>query len=54
MRQTCVDERRHPDGVATIAGPLLVIAVLFPVDWLKHDELCTHARWECYALLVIL
>ena len=31
--------RRHPDWVVTIAGPLLVIAVLFLVNWLKHDEL---------------
>lgn len=31
--------RRHPDWVAVIAGPLLVIAVLFLVNWLKHDEL---------------
>jgi hypothetical protein len=31
--------RRHPDWVVGIAGPLLVIAVLFLVNWLKHDEL---------------
>ena len=31
--------RRHPDWVATIAGPLLVIAVLFLANWLQHDEL---------------
>jgi hypothetical protein len=31
--------RRHPDWVAVIAGPLLVIAALFLVNWLKHDEL---------------
>jgi lysylphosphatidylglycerol synthetase-like protein (DUF2156 family) len=31
--------RRQPDWVVTIAGPLLVIAALFLVNWLKHDEL---------------
>ena len=31
--------RRHPDWVVIIAGPLLVIAILFLVNWLKHDEL---------------
>ena len=30
---------RHPDWVVVIAGPLLVIAVLFLANWLKHDEL---------------
>lgn len=40
--------RRHPDwvqiapAVAGIAGPLLLIAALFLVNWLKHDEL--HVR----------
>jgi hypothetical protein len=31
--------RRHPDWVVTIAGPLVLIAVLFLINWLKHDEL---------------
>ncbi len=31
--------RRHPIWVVQIAGPVLVIAVLFLVNWLKHDEL---------------
>jgi lysylphosphatidylglycerol synthetase-like protein (DUF2156 family) len=31
--------RRHPDWVMSIAGPLLIIAVLFLANWLKHDEL---------------
>ena len=31
--------RRHPDWVVVIAGPLLMIAALFLVNWLKHDEL---------------
>ena len=31
--------RRHPSWVVTIAGPLLVLAALFFVNWLKHDEL---------------
>jgi hypothetical protein len=31
--------RRHPDWTAGIAGPLLVIAALFLVNWLKHDQL---------------
>jgi lysylphosphatidylglycerol synthetase-like protein (DUF2156 family) len=31
--------RRHPDWVVAIAGPLLGIAVLFLVNWLKHDAL---------------
>ncbi len=36
--------RRHPwvqiaPAVAGIAGPLLVIAALFLINWLKHDEL---------------
>ena len=35
--------RRCPDCVVGIAGPLLVIAVLFLVDWLKHDELRRRA-----------
>lgn len=30
---------RHPDWVVVIAGPLLVIAALFLVNWLKHDQL---------------
>ena len=30
---------RHPDWVVGIAGPLLVLAALFLVNWLKHDEL---------------
>jgi len=34
---------RHPDWVVTIAGPLLVIAVLFLINWLKHDELRRRA-----------
>ena len=34
--------RRHPDWVGIIAGPLLVIAALFLVNWLKHDELRTR------------
>ncbi len=29
---------RHPDWVLTIAGPLVIIAVLFLVNWLKHDQ----------------
>lgn len=29
----------HPDWVVTFAGPLLVIAALFFINWLKHDEL---------------
>ena len=31
--------RRHPDWVMVIAGPLVVIAALFLINWLKHDEL---------------
>ena len=31
--------RRHPDWVVVIAGPLVLLAVLFLVNWLKHDEL---------------
>jgi hypothetical protein len=31
--------RRHPDWIAIIAGPLLVIAALFLFNWVKHDEL---------------
>ncbi len=31
--------RRHPDWVVAIAGPLLGIAVLFLVNWLKHEAL---------------
>ena len=31
--------RRHPDWVMVIAGPLVVIAALFLVIWLKHREL---------------
>jgi uncharacterized membrane protein YdfJ with MMPL/SSD domain len=31
--------RRRPDWVMVIAGPLAVIAALFLVNWLKHDEL---------------
>ncbi len=34
---------RHPEWVVTIAGPLLVIAVLFLINWLKHDELRRRA-----------
>jgi uncharacterized membrane protein len=30
---------RHPDWVAVISGPLLVLAALFLVNWLKHDDL---------------
>jgi hypothetical protein len=30
---------RHPDWAVVIAGPLLLIAALFFVNWLKHDEL---------------
>ena len=29
---------RHPDWVAVIGGPILVIAALFLVNWLKHDQ----------------
>ena len=32
---------RHPDWVVVIAGPQLVIAALFLVNWLKHDALRT-------------
>jgi hypothetical protein len=35
--------RHHPDWVVSIAGPLLVIAVLFLVNWLKHAELRVKA-----------
>jgi hypothetical protein len=31
--------RCHPDWVVVIAGPLVLLAVLFLVNWLKHDEL---------------
>jgi len=31
--------RRHPDWVVAIAGPMLLIAVLFLANWLKHDDL---------------
>jgi uncharacterized membrane protein len=31
--------QRHPDWVVVIAGPLVLLAVLFLVNWLKHDEL---------------
>jgi lysylphosphatidylglycerol synthetase-like protein (DUF2156 family) len=31
--------RRHPDWVVVIAGPMLVMAALFLVNWLKHAEL---------------
>jgi hypothetical protein len=31
--------RCHPDWALTITGPLVVIAALFLVNWLKHDEL---------------
>jgi lysylphosphatidylglycerol synthetase-like protein (DUF2156 family) len=31
--------RRHPDWALTIAGPMVVLAALFLVNWLKHDEL---------------
>jgi hypothetical protein len=31
--------RHHSNWVAAIAGPMALIAVLFPVNWLKHDEL---------------
>jgi hypothetical protein len=31
--------RRHPDWVLEVAGPLVVIAALFLVNWLKHDKL---------------
>jgi hypothetical protein len=31
--------RRHPNWVVVIGGPLVVIAALFLVNWLKHDEL---------------
>jgi len=30
---------RHPIWILGIGGPLLVIAALFLVNWLKHDEL---------------
>ncbi len=30
--------RHHPDWIVIIAGPALVIAVLFFFNWLKHDE----------------
>ena len=30
---------RHPDWVAIIAGPMLVLATLFLINWLKHDQL---------------
>ncbi|MGO8790807.1 MAG: hypothetical protein ACLQVL_25970 [Terriglobia bacterium] len=35
--------RRHADWVVTLAGPLLLIAALFLVNWLKHDELRARA-----------
>jgi lysylphosphatidylglycerol synthetase-like protein (DUF2156 family) len=31
--------RRHPDWVVVIGGPLVLLAVLFLLNWLKHDEL---------------
>ena len=31
--------RHHPDWVVTIAGPMLLIAVLFLFNWMKHGEL---------------
>ncbi len=31
--------RHHPSWVAAIAAPLLLIALLFLANWLKHDEL---------------
>ena len=30
--------RHHPDRVVVIAGPLAVMAALFLMNWLKHDE----------------
>ena len=33
--------RHHPDWVLVIAGPLLVLATLFWVNWLEHDQLRT-------------
>ena len=30
---------RHPDWVAVIAGPMLVLAALFLANWLRHDQL---------------
>ncbi len=35
---------RHPDWVITIAGPLVILAVLFLFNWLKHAELHDRAR----------
>jgi len=34
---------RHPIWVVQISGPLLVIAALFLVNWLKHEELRARA-----------
>jgi len=31
--------RHHPDRVVVIAGPLVVMAALFFMNWLRHDEL---------------
>lgn len=31
--------QRHPDWVVMIAGPLMLLAALFLINWLKHDEL---------------
>ena len=31
--------RHHPDWVLVIAGPLVVLATLFLVNWAKHDQL---------------
>lgn len=30
---------RHPDWVVTISGPMIAIALLFLLNWLKHDQL---------------
>ena len=31
--------RHHPDWVVVVAGPLVVLAALFLVNWSKHDQL---------------
>ena len=30
--------RHHPDWLLAISGPLVLLAILFFVNWLKHDE----------------
>jgi hypothetical protein len=31
--------RHHPDWVVTVSGPMIAIALLFLLNWLKHDQL---------------